>query len=126
MAVDMSEVVEASYTHPSSQCPGEPANSTTLPTGPSVLALKLTFHGAHIQSSQGKSGAGAKPNGVCPTYLPEGAGPTPAVQDPQASPISKKKNSRVPLPTLKSDAEKRVRPSGSNKSLEQGLNLSGS
>jgi hypothetical protein len=89
MAVDMSEVVEASYTHPSSQCPGEPADSTTLPTGPSALALKLTFHGAHTQSSQGKSG-------VCPTYLPEGAGPTPAVQDPQASPISKKKKQQSP------------------------------
>ena len=92
MAVDMSEVVEASYTHPSSQCPGEPANSTTLPTGPSALALKLTFHGAHIQSSQGKSG-------VCPTYLPEGAGPSPAVQDPQALPISKKKKKKQQSPT---------------------------
>src|ERR1700728_796756 len=86
MAVDMSEVVEASYTHPSSQCPGEPANSTTLPTGPSALALKLTFHGAHIQSSQGKSGAGAKPK-RCLSHLPPGGRGT----APQASPISKKK-----------------------------------
>jgi hypothetical protein len=100
MAVDMSEVVVASYTHPHLNL-NLPVNPPTRPPLPTAL---LPFMG-HIQSSQGKSGAGTKAKHLSvlsfPTKPPMGRGTHPS-----------RKNSRVPLPTLKSDAERESGPVG--------------